>query len=220
MQFKAKGDIVIKVIFSFKRWKGVIPMSEKQAKRMRKEMAENKPEVKAAPRKIWPKLVAIAVIIAVAGLGAYATRDKLAALIPQPEAPVIETIADVAESEGITVDELLAKCGMTELGFTAETSAEELYSAFTIESYAKFEDKTPEEVKKDFAIEQLANDTLWQDAMMKVPMGIVAQQLGTTFEEYVEMNGFPEEITEDMPYEEALALWQEKLAAEAPETNE
>ncbi len=195
-------------------------MSEKQAKRMRREMAENKPEIPAAPRKIWSKLIAVVVIIAVAGLGVYATYDKIATLLPQAEQPVVETIADVAESEGITVEELLTKCGMTELGFTAETSAEELYNAFTIESYAKFEDKTTEEVKKDFKIEQLADDTLWQEAMMKVPMGIVAEQLGTTFEEYVEMNGFPEEITEDMPYEEALALWQEKLAAEAPETNE
>lgn len=195
-------------------------MSERRAKRNRKEMASEIKKTEKNPKKVLSNIVIAVVIAAVAGLGAYASYDKIKSELPtasedaSSNAAETQTIADLAESRGITAEELLANCGMTELGLTAESTADEMYAQFTIDSYAKFEEKTADELKAEYGIEQLANDTNWQEAQMLVPMSKIAEQSGMSFDEFAEQNGLPESITEDMTYEEAIMAIQEQMAAD------
>ncbi len=188
-------------------------MSERRAKRERKENEATKVVVKKKdPARIVSNLIIVVVIAAVAGLGIFATWDNIVAVFNTSDVQT-QTIADVAKEEGLTVDELLEKCGMTDLGLTAKSAADDLYAKFTIDSYAKFEDKTAEELKAENGIEDLANDTNWMEASMKIPMGKMAEQSGMTFEDFAKQNSLPEEITADMTYEEAMAVYQEQLMA-------
>ncbi len=193
-------------------------MSERQAKKNRKELSEIKTEVKQTnPKKVISNIVTAAVIAAVAALGVYATWDKIApSLTASNEQTQVEsqTIAEFAESQGTTADELLQKCGMTDLGLTGESDITEMQSKFTIESYAKFLDMTAEELKAENGIEDLANDTNWQEATMKIPMSKVAEQTGVTFEEFAKQNGLPEEITAEMTQEEAMNILQTQMMME------
>ena len=117
------------------------------------------------------------------------------ALLPEKPQPQIETIADYAESVETTAEELLAKCGMEDLGLTAESDINELYEKFTIDSYAKFTDTDAATLKAIYGIEDLADDTLWNEAQMKMPMYKVAEQAGLAFDEFAKQNQLPAEIT-------------------------
>lgn len=193
-------------------------MSERQAKKNRKELSEIKAEVKQTnPKKVISNIVIAAVIAAVAALGAYATWDKIApSLTTSNEQTQAEsqTIAEFAESQGTTVEELLQKCGMTELGLTGESDITEMQSKFTIESYAKFLDMTAEDLKAENGIEDLANNTNWQEAAMKIPMSKVAEQTGMSFEEFAKQNELPAEITAEMTQEEAMNILQTQMMME------
>lgn len=202
-------------------------MSERQAKRSRKETAANKVEIKQKNgKKVLSNIVVAAVIAAVAALGVYATWDKITPIFTANNGEVVQqqesqTIAEYAESQGTTADELLAKCGMTELGLTGDSDMSEMQSQFTIDSYAKFTDKTAEELKAENGIEDLADDTNWTEATMKIPMGKIAEQSGMSFEDFAAQSGLPAEITEDMTQEDAIMLMQKQMEdAPADETNE
>ena len=194
-------------------------MSESRAKRERKE--QPKDTIKAAPKKskaeIILSIVAVILVVAVAGLGGYAVKDDIKALLPEKPQPQIETIGDYAESVDTTVEELLAKCGMEDLGLTEKSDMDEMYEKFTIDSYAKFSDTDVEALKAIYGIQDLPNDTSWQDAQMKMPMFKMAEQAGMTFEDFAAQNQLPEEITKDTTYEEAMKIMEAKLAEETPE---
>lgn len=191
-------------------------MSEKRAKRERKELEAVKPVVKKSNKgAILSNIVIVVVIAAIAGLGIFATKDKLATVFTTTDVAQeqqVQTVADIAESEGMTAEELLEKCGMTDLGLTAESTADEMYSNFTIDSYAKYEGKTAEELKAENKIEDLPNDTNWIEASMKIPMSVMAEQSGLSFEEFAQQSGLPEGVTADMTYEEAMTIIQAQTA--------
>ena len=104
-------------------------MSEKRAKRERKELEAVKPVVKKSNKgAILSNIVIVVVIAAIAGLGIFATKDKLATVFTTTDVAQeqqVQTVADIAESEGMTAEELLEKCGMTDLGLTAESTADD-----------------------------------------------------------------------------------------------
>lgn len=193
-------------------------MSESRSKRERKEQPK---QVKAAPKKtkaeIILNVVAVLLVVAVAGIGGYAVKDDIKALLPEKPAPQIETVGDYAESIETTVEELLAKCGMEASGLTADSDMNEMYEKFTIESYAKFTDTDAETLKAIYGIQSLANDTLWQEAQMKMPMFKVAEQAGMAFDEFAQQNQLPAEITKDTTYEEAMAIMEAQASAENTE---
>ena len=196
-------------------------MSEKKAKRERKaqptiEVAEKK----KSPMDVIISVVAVILVVAVAGLGAYAVKDQLVALLPEKPEPQIETVGDYAESIKTTVEELIAKCGMEDAGLTADSNMNEMYEKFTIDSYAKFTDTDAETLKAVYGIQDLANDTPWQDAQMKMPMFKVAEQAGLAFDEFAAQNQLPAEITKDTTYEEALKIMEAQAAASAEATDD
>lgn len=186
-------------------------MSESRAKKERKEQL---PEVKGKKKNggnILFNIIVILVIVIVVGVGGYATYGK----IMETRAGEIQTIATLAEQKSMTADELLEKVGMTDKGFDKNTAAEDFVSQMTIENYAKFNDKEPEEFKAMYGIESIANDTLWQDAQMKIKMGKVAEvEFNLSFDEFALQNSLPKEITADMTQEEALEIMQSQQAQE------
>lgn len=193
-------------------------MSESRAKRERKEQQK---QVVAAPKKskmeIIASVVAVLLVVAVAGLGGYAVKDDIKALLPEKPEPQIETVGDYAESIETTTEELLLKCGMEDLGLTEKSDINEMYEKFTIDSYAKFTDTDAETLKAIYGIQDLANDTPWQEAQMKTPMFKVAEQQGLSFEDFATQNQLPAEITKDTTYEEAMKIMEAQLAEENPE---
>lgn len=202
-------------------------MSEKQAKRIRKETTVNNSNVKRKNSKTaLASVAAAAVIAAVAALGIYATKDKIAPIFNQADSQTetgsqSQTIAEYAESIDTTVDELLAKCGMTELGLSGDSDISEMQAQFTIDSYAKFTDKTADELKAENGLEGLSNDTNWSEASTKIPMGKIAEQSGMSFKDFAAQNGLPEGITEKTTYEDAIMMLQQaSQSATSAETEE
>lgn len=189
-------------------------MSESRAKRERKlQNVEVKATPKKSPMEIVISIVAVLIVVAVAGLGGYAVKDDIKALLPEKPEPQIETVGDYAESIETTTEELLAKCGMEDLGLTEDSDMNEMYEKFTIDTYAKFTDTDAESLKAIYGIESLANDTLWSEAQMKMPMYKVAEQAGQAFDEFAQQNQLPAEITKDTTYEDALKIMEEQMAA-------
>ena len=194
-------------------------MSESRAKRERKQQSAEtvKTAQKKSPMEIIISVASVLLVVAVAGLGGYAIKDNIKAILPEKPQPQIETVGDYAESIETTAEELLAKCGMEDSGLTADSDVDEMYEKFTIDSYAKFTDTDAESLKAINGIEDLPNDTLWSDAQNKVPMYKIAEQSGMTFEEFAQQNQLPAEITKDTTYEEALKVMEEQMAAASVE---
>lgn len=193
-------------------------MSESRAKRERKEQPKQAQVApKKSPMEIILSVVAVLMVVAVAGLGGYAVKDDIKALLPEKPQPQIETIGDYAESIETTTEELLAKCGMEDLGLTEKSDMNEMYEKFTIDSYAKFTDTDAEALKAIYGVQDLPNDTLWQEAQMKMPMYKVAEQQGMSFEDFATQNQLPAEITKDTTQEDAIKIMQEQLSEETTE---
>ena len=192
-------------------------MSEKQAKRERKgQVAVEAPTKKKDIKRIVVNVVVVLVVVAIAALGVWAAYDKIKAELPQTQ--TTQTIADLATIDGITAEELLEKCGLTASGLTGESTAEEFFAVLTVENYAKYEGKTADELKAEYGIESVENNTLWQEAQMQLPMGKVAEvQYGTTFEEFAKQIGMPEGITAEMTQGQALAIMQATQATQDTE---
>ena len=184
-------------------------MSESKAKKQRKGQAPKAPVKKDKSGVIF-NIVVTLVIVIVVGLGGWACYDTIKANMPVEEEPQVQTVANVAQEEEMSVEDFLAKVGLEDAGLTAESTAEELVALMTIENFAKFEDKEVEEFKVMYGIEALANDTLWSEAQMQIPMGKMAEnQYGMSFEDFATQNQLPPEITADMTQEEAVAIMQE-----------
>lgn len=201
-------------------------MSEKQAKLNRREKNEKTEKVKKDPKKTIETALCIVLVAAVAGLGAYASWNELKGETSAVQTDATETdtaetdteqtqtVADIAEAEGQTADEFLQKCGLADSGLTGESEASEFYAKLTISGVAMSEDKTAAELKEEYGISDLSDDTLWQEAQLKVPMGVIAKQNGMEFAEFAETNGFPAEITADTTYEDAIKAIQTQQTAE------
>ncbi len=197
-------------------------MSERRAKRNRKEAATEVKKKSGAPSKAIANIVVSVVIAAVAAVGIYASYNKIKSEAPVSTAAAgqqTQTVADLAEEKGIPAEELLKKCGMTDAGLTAESDANDMYAQFTIDSFAKYEDKTADELKAEYGIESLDNGTNWQEAQMSAKMGKIAEMSGMSFEEFAEQNGLPAEITKDTTYQGALEIMQAQ-AQTADDTSE
>ena len=189
-------------------------MSESRAKKERKtQVQEQVVAKKKDPSGIIVNIIIVLVVIAVAGCGIWAAYDKISANIAADteaaDTQNVQTVATMALEEGLSVEELLAKCGLEDSGITGESLSTELLEIMTIENFAKFEDTDVEEFKKQFGIEALANDTLWSEAQNSVPMGKIAEnEYGMSFEEFAAQAGLPEGITAEMTQGEAVEFIQ------------
>ena len=185
-------------------------MSESRAKKQRKEQAPQVAPKKKDKSGVIFNIVIAVVILAVAIPGAWAAYEKIKANMPVEEEPQVQTVANVAQEEELSVEDFLAKIGLEDAGLTAESTAEELMAKMTIENFAKFEDTEVEEFKKMYGIESLANDMPWNDAQMEITMAKMAEnQFDMSFEDFAAQNQLPPEITGDMTQAEALEIMQQ-----------
>ncbi len=185
-------------------------MSESRAKKQRKEQVPQVAQKKKDKSGIIFNIVVILVVLAVAIPGAWAAYQKIKANMPVEEEPQVQTVANVAQEEELSVEDFLAKIGLADSGLTAESTAEELIAKMTIENFAKFEDTEVEEFKKMYGIESLANDTPWSEAQMEIPMAKMAEnQFDMSFEDFAAQNQLPPEITGDMTQAEAMEIMQQ-----------
>lgn len=193
-------------------------MGERNAKKIKKE--NQTPVVK--PKKTKAEkifiIVMIVVFVAVIGLGGWAIGDKIvkeralnAETEAQEQAPM--TVEQIALEEELSVDEFLKKLGLENAGLTAESTADEFLAKMTIESFAKFEGMDVSEFKKEYQIEDLADDMPWNEASMKIKMSVLAEkQYGMSFEEFAAQSQLPAEITADTTQGDAVAIMQAQMA--------
>lgn len=197
-------------------------MSEKQAKLKRKATQTEEIKKEKNLKKVALTIAMVVIALAIAGTGGYASWQKIKASLPASTATdaadsqqTVSTVATIAEQNGITAEELLKKCGMEDSGLTADSSAEEFSAKLTVAGYAGMEDKTADELKKEYGLEGESDDELWSDAMMKVKMSKIAEQSGSSFEDFAKNNSLPAEITADTTYGDAMTIMQNAAASTA-----
>ena len=196
--------------------KGEKFMSEKQAKLKRKAAQPEEIKKEKNPKKVIATIAMIVIAAAIAGTGGYASWQKIKDSLPASSATdtaaadtqTAATVATIAEQNGMTAEELLKKCGMEDSGLTAESSADEFSQKLTVAGYAGMEDKSADELKKEYGLENEPDDELWSEAMMKVKMSKIAEQNSSSFEDFAKNNGLPEGITADTTYGEAMTIMQ------------
>ena len=193
-------------------------MSEKQARIKRKNEPERPVEQKKKGSVLINCITAI-LIIAFLGLGGYALKDNIKAMLPEkPEKE--KTVSDIAKDKDMSVDEFIAEYGLDGEEVTKKTTETELIEKLTVENYAKYSDMTTDELLEKYGIEGVTGDVLWKDAYGLMPMSKYAEEVyGTTFAELKEQAGFPDEITENTRLNDANEIMT-KLYAEAADTAE
>jgi len=188
-------------------------MSERQARLQRKsEPEKNKDQKKGS---VLANIIITVIILAFLGLGGYALKDKIKALIPEkPEKEA--TVSDMAKERDMSVDEFITEFGLDAEQITKDSTEQDLMSQFTVANYAKYEDKSIDELLDEYGIEGIDENMLWQDAVQLMPMSKYAEMMGTTFDEMKAQSGLPEGVTESTTLKQA----QEIMAAQEPEQTE
>ncbi len=190
-------------------------MSERQARIKRKDSTQND-----APKKkssVLGNVIITVVILAFLGLGGYALKDNLKALIPEkPEKT--PTVTDMAKERDMSVEDFLKEYGLEDGTITKDSTEQDLLGVFTVENYAKYQDKTVEDLLSEYQIEGAAADMKWNDAFQLMPMSKYAEMMGATFEDLKAQSGLPEEITEKTTLAETQKIMQE--AQESAQTEE
>ena len=190
-------------------------MSEKRARLERKNAAVEEETPKKSGSALLNWITAV-LIIAFLGLGGYALKDNIKAILPErPEKET--TIADLAKEKDMKADEFIAEYGLSDSDVTAKTTESEMLSKITVENYAKYKGQTADELLAEYEIEGANGEMLWQDAYMLIPMSKYAEDMGTTFEEFKEQVALPDEITEKTTLADAQRIVAEQSQAEEAE---
>lgn len=151
-------------------------MSERQAKKIRKQGVAEPQKKKADKSKVIFNIIAVVLILAVAALAAYAISKEIK---PQQETNVTETnidtstLAGYAESMGMTFEEMVTNYGLNTEIFTDDMSSEEASKLFTLENIAAMSEKDIETFKTELGLPAdvdttVANSELSAEVMMKV----------------------------------------------------
>lgn len=185
-------------------------MSERQARLNRKEKPQEKPEQKSG--SVLANVIITIIILAFLGLGGYAMKDKIKAILPEkPEK--VPTVSDMAKERDMSVEEFLAEYGLSDK-ITKDSTEQDLLGEFTVANYAKYQDKTAEDLLSEYGIEGATEDMLWQDAFRLIPMSKYAEMMGTTFDDLKSQSAFPEGVTEATTLEEVQELMAQQPAEE------
>ena len=191
-------------------------MSERKAKQIRKEEVKEPHKKKADKKTIWFRVISIVLIVALAGLAGYAIGDSIKtnkADTANTETTQTtdesdtqsnvdtSTLAGVAESMGITYDELVEKWGLDAEKFSSDMAPQEAYNQMTLENIAKMSEMEVNEFKKQYNLPDdvdttLPNIQLATDVMMK------AYGIPYTIED-LQAYGLAETIKADTPWGDA-----------------
>lgn len=179
-------------------------MSEKKAKKLRKQ----EPEVATAPKKKakspwWFNLIIGVVVVAVVAVGGYAVWQQYSETHPSTDP---ETVEDRAEAEGITTEEFLTKYGLdTNEDIDGDTLLSDAQGHMTITKYAEHMGVTAEQVKLDNRMpDTVTDDMTISEAIGYVSMKDMAELQGTDIATLRETYGLTEEeLPDDMMYKDA-----------------
>ena len=209
-----------------------INMSERQARKERKGVSEAQVQKKPVDKVMLSiNIILTVVVVAVLGLGAYAVAPTFKAKIEQrqaekaaaqeqaqAQAEAQKTVADYIAEKGITFDDFKAEYGLTEnQDVTEETPVEALSWQFSIENYAKYNEKTVEELKAENGLgDDVDNTITWNDATNLMTVATVAEKLsGMDFETFKTSMGLPEDITAESKWGDVVAIMQAQQEAAA-----
>lgn len=179
-------------------------------------------------------LLIVVVIIAVLGLGVYATYGKVAKNIHDNKianGEMAETVEYAAEEAGMTVEDYLAQYGLENSSeVNGETPVDDLYGYMTFENYMTMANEgSGEELDLDAVMEdwgltdKVTKDTQWKDVEPLIPVG---SYLGEEMlAQYKEAYGLGDEVTAETTYGEFQTIVEEKIAelssaTPAPEATE
>lgn len=173
-------------------------------------------------------LIITVVIIAVLGLGVYATYSKLSKNIIDNKiasGEMEETVSHAAEAAGMSVEDYLADYGLTVTDeVNGKTPVNDLYGYMTLENYMNMNNAntsedpsaTPEPVDINAMIEewgltgQVTKDSLWKDVenLMPLKARFGEEQLA----QYKEAYNLGDEVTGDTSYGDFQKIIEEKIA--------
>ena len=183
-------------------------MSERQAKKIRKEQPQQ--AVKAVKKSGAGFNAILALIIAAAiVLGGYVIYNQYRTLHPSTDP---ETVSDRAKTEGIKVDEFLAKYGIDAVeGVDGKTEMSVAAGHMTVAKYAEFEGITVDELKANYGFDaQVTDDMIMNDAQEYIPMSKAAESMGIEYAQMLQMYGLTEaELPQDMLFKDAKPILEE-----------
>jgi hypothetical protein len=196
-------------------------MSQKKAREARKEQAaQPKQQSKKKHRTrqdIILNIIIAAVILAVAGAGAYAVGSQIAknrqeAAQTQQQGTDGEqqqqTIKTAAESQGISVADYLNEYGLA--ADTPETMPlGEAYNKMTVENVAKASGQSVEEFRQSTYLPDEVSDTMiWSEAQKEMPVRAMMSE--EEFNQAKQEYSLGDDITLDMKWKDFLPIIQEQ----------
>ncbi len=190
-------------------------MSEKRAKKMRKQQSEvqTKPVKKSSAGFNAILAVVIAAFLAVGGYAIVKQYQET-----HPHQPT--TVEDFAKEQGISTEEFMAKYGIdTNEEIKADTDMATAMGAMSVAKYAEYNETTVEALTEQYAFSaDVTPEMTWADAQQYVPMSKVLEMSGMEYDAFLESYGLTaEQITPDMLYKDAEPIImeaQEKMMAD------
>lgn len=165
-------------------------MSERQAKLKRKNEVVDAPvKKKKSALDIVSNIIIVVLILAVLGIGGWAVYSKFSQM-PSSEEVATPTISEYAQSEGISVEEFLAKYGLSEVPeITGDSLISDAMSYMTLGNYAALVGTDVAEIKASMGLsEEYADDT---------PMSVIYEEMAAAAAEVESTENVEEEATED-----------------------
>lgn len=135
-------------------------MSERQAKLKRKNEVVNAPEKKKSALDIVSNIIIVVLILAVLGIGGWAVYSKYGQK-PSNQVTDPPTITEYAQTEGMSVEDFLAKYGLSEVTeINGDTSIAEAMSYMSLSNYATFVGTDVSVIKESLKLgEEITDET-------------------------------------------------------------
>ena len=179
-------------------------MSERKAKKIRKEQVAEPVAKKKEKKNILFNVVSVVLVLAFLGLGAFAVvsdmdfgKDTETSTDANAE---ITTLGDYAGSIGISYEQMAEQYGFSPDTFNKDMLVNDAVNLFTIEHIAKMNNQDVNEFKETLGIpEDVKTDVPSKDLSTEVMMKLNGYQ--DTLEELREY-GLSEDITEETPWGE------------------
>lgn len=172
-------------------------------------------------------LIIVVAIIAILGLGVFATYGKISKNIINNKitsGEMAEPVWYAAEKAGMSVEDYLAEYSLTVSDeVNGDTPVSDLYGYMTLENYMNMANEGNEEpIDVDSVIaewgltDKVTKDTQWKDVEPLMPIGarMSAEQLA----QYKEAYNLGDEVTESTSYSDFEKIMQEKIAEMAAAT--
>lgn len=180
-------------------------MSERKAKKIRKEQVVEPVAKKKEKKNILFNVVSVVVIIAFLGLGAFAVVSEMDfgenITTSTNENVDIQTLGDYAESIGISYEEMAEQYGLLEDTFNKDMLVNDAVNLFTIEHMARMNNQQLDAFKEEWGIPaDVKTDVASKDLDTEIMMKLNGYE--DTLEDLREY-GLSENITEKTPWGEA-----------------